>query len=101
MTYTHAALAVLVFMVGWVILRTEQIMATVREILDAENKEKTTLEAQNGLIKQLLTAFAGGTFTPDQAQSLLNDITTEDAEATSNISVISAALSGVGGTPTT
>ncbi len=93
MIYTLVALALLVAGSTWWISRgLKKLMATSQEILDAEAKLKADLATQAGLIKQLLTAFAGGTFTPDQAQGLLDDMTAEDADATANIAAIQAAL---------
>ncbi len=92
MIYIAILLAVLVCMSGWIIRGQQIIMATSQEILDAEAKLKADLATQTTLIKQLLTAFAGGTFTPAQAQGLLDDMTAEDADTTSNIAAIQAAL---------
>ncbi len=92
MIYIAALLTVLVIMSGWIIRGLYKIMATSQGILSAEAKLKGDLAAQNALIKQLLAAFAGGTFTQTQAQGLLDDMNAEDADATSNIAALQAAL---------
>ncbi len=68
------------------------IMAGLADIQTAQAATKYDLAALVALITQLLTAFASGSITPAQAQSILDEIQAEDATVKSSIATISAAL---------
>ncbi len=72
--------------------RLHNIMAGLADIQTAQAATKNDLAALVALITQLLTAFASGSITPAQAQSILDEIQTEDATVKSSIATISAAL---------
>lgn len=72
-----------------------KIMAGITDINNAETTLHADLVAQNGLIKQLLTAFANQTLTPEQAQALVDQMNSDDADAKLNLAAIQAALPAV------
>lgn len=67
-------------------------MAGVTDINSAQTTLHGDLVAENGLIKQLLTAFATGTITSAQAQAIVDGMNADDADAKGNIALIQAAL---------
>jgi len=67
-------------------------MAGVSDVQSAQTTLHDDLVAENGLIKQLLTAFAAGNLTPAQAQALVDQMNADDADAKSNVAAITAAL---------
>jgi hypothetical protein len=69
-----------------------EIMAGVTDVNNAETTLHADLVAENGLIKQLLTAFANGNLTSTQAQALVDGMNADDATAKSNVAAITAAL---------
>lgn len=68
------------------------IMAGITDINSAETTLHADLVAENGLIKQILTAFANQTLTPAQAQALVDGMNADDADAKANAAAITAAL---------
>lgn len=68
------------------------LMAGVVDVQNAQTTLHADLVAENGLIKQLLTAFAAGTLTPAQAQTLVDGMNADDADAKANVAAITAAL---------
>jgi hypothetical protein len=75
------------------ILRNQvKIMAGLTDINAAETTLEADLASENGLILQLLTAFANQTLTSTQAQALVDKMTADDATAKSNGAAITAAL---------
>ncbi len=68
------------------------IMAGQVDITSAQTTLHADLAAENGLIKQLLTAFANSTLTPTQAQAIVDGMNADDADAKSNAALIQAAL---------
>ena len=68
------------------------LMAGVTDVQSAETTLHADLVAENGLIKQLLTAFANGNLSPTQAQALVDTMNQDDADAKSNVAAITAAL---------
>lgn len=76
-------------------------MAGVSDITSSETTLHGDLVAQNGLIKQLLTAFANQTLTPAQAQAIVDGMNADDADAKSNIAAIQAALNPPAAEPAT
>jgi len=71
-------------------------MAGVSDVTSAQTTLHDDLVAENGLIKQLLTAFAAGNLTPAQAQALVDQMNADDADAKSNVAAITAALPAQG-----
>ncbi len=69
-----------------------KVMAGLADIQTAQSATKSDLAALVALITQLLTAFASGSITPAQAQTILDEIQAEDATVKSSIATISAAL---------
>ena len=69
-----------------------KIMAGITDITSAQTTLHGDLVAENGLIKQLLTAFANQTLTPQQAQAIIDGMNADDADAKGNIALIQAAL---------
>jgi len=67
-------------------------MDGVSDVQSAQTTLHDDLVAENGLIKQLLTAFAAGNLTPAQAQALVDQMNADDADAKSNVAAITAAL---------
>ena len=67
-------------------------MAGVSDVQSAETTLHQDLVAENGLIKQLLTAFANGNLTQAAAQTLVDAMNADDADAKSNVAAITAAL---------
>lgn len=67
-------------------------MAGITDINSAQATLHEDLVAENGLIKQLLTAFANQTLTPAQAQTVLNGMNADDTDAKASIAAITAAL---------
>lgn len=83
----------------------KEIMATAQEILAEQAKTKADLATLQATTQSLLTAFAAGTLSPADAQSILDNATADDATATSLNSSIAAALGNAapppaGGAPT-
>jgi hypothetical protein len=79
------------------VLRNQgDIMATLAQILAAQQQEKTDLSTLAGLIQQLLTAFANGNLTPAQASGILTEMQSEDSTIESLAASINTAL---GNTP--
>jgi len=67
-------------------------MAGITDINSAQTTLHGDLIAENGLVKQLLTAFANQTLTPEQAQAIVDGMNADDADAKGNIALIQAAL---------
>lgn len=67
-------------------------MAGVTDVNNSATTLHADLVAENGLIKQLLTAFAQGNLTPAQAQALVDQMDSDDTDAKSNIAAITAVL---------
>ncbi len=74
-----------------------KIMAGLSDVTSAQTTLHADLVAENGLIKQLLAAFAAGNLTPAQAQALVDGMNADDADAKSNVAAITAALPPAGG----
>lgn len=70
----------------------KSIMAGITDVNSAETTLHQDLVAENGLILQLLTAFANGNLTSTQAQALVDGMNADDATAKSNVAAITAAL---------
>ena len=70
----------------------DRIMAGINDITIAQTAEKADLVTLTGLITQLLAAFASGAMTPAQAQTVLDEINSEDATIKTSITSIQAAL---------
>ena len=81
--------------------RDEKLMATVAQILAAQQQEKADIATLAGLVTQLLTAFAAGTLSPADAQSILNEVTSEDQSITGMAASVTAALNPPPPAPTT
>lgn len=69
-----------------------KLMALADNINNAQTTLHADLENENGLIQQLLTAFATGAITPAQAQTVIDGMNKDDATAKSNITLLQAAL---------
>ena len=67
-------------------------MAGITDIQAAQTAEKADLVTLTGLISQILAAFASGAMTPAQAQSVLDEINSEDSTVKTNIASLQAAL---------
>lgn len=67
-------------------------MAGVTDVINEDTTLHADLVAENGLIQQLLTAFANGNLTPAQAQTLVTSMSADDATAKLNLAAIQAAL---------
>lgn len=70
----------------------EIVMGAFQTVQNAEALLHTDLATENGLITQLLTAFANGTISPAQAQALVTQIQSDDTTAQQNATAIQAAL---------
>jgi hypothetical protein len=68
------------------------IMAALDDLTKAQAATKADLATLTGLTTQLLAAFASGSMTPAQAQSLLTEMNSEDATIKTNITSIQTAL---------
>lgn len=77
---------------AWLERRTEKIMAKLDDIKAAQAAEKGDLVILVGLISQLLAAFAAGSLSPADAQALLDEVNSEDADVKTSIASIQAAL---------
>jgi len=77
----------------------KKIMANLTDVTSAQTTLHADLVAENGLIKQLLTAFANGNLTPAAAQTLVTAMEADDADAKSNAAAITAALPPVAPAP--
>jgi len=73
-------------------IQGDRIMAGINDVTSAETTLHADLAAENGLVKQLLTAFANQTLTPAQAQTLVDGMNADDADAKGTIAAIQAAL---------
>ncbi len=69
-----------------------QIMPGIADIQTAQAAEKADLALLMTLNTKLLAAFASGAMTPAQAQSVLDEVTAEDATVKTGISAIQSAL---------
>lgn len=67
-------------------------MAGLSDVKTALAAEKADLATLTGLITQLLAAFAAGTLSSADAQTLLDEINTDDATVKSSITSIQSAL---------
>ena len=75
-------------------------MAGINDINTAQTTLEADLTAENGLILQLLTAFANQTLSPAEAQAIVDKMNADDATAKTNVAAINAALNpGSGGGP--
>lgn len=72
--------------------KVDKIMAGLTDINSAQTTLHADLVAENGLIKQLLAAFANQTLTSAQAQALVDAMNVDDADAKSNAALLTAAL---------
>lgn len=77
----------------------EKIMAGITDITSSQTTLHADLIAENGLVKQLLTAFANQTISPAQAQTIIDGMNADDADAKGNIDLITAALPPASATP--
>jgi hypothetical protein len=68
------------------------IMAKIDDIISGQSAERAKLAALAGLITALLTAFASGQMTAAQAQSVLDEISSEDATIDTAAASIQAAI---------
>ena len=70
----------------------QTLMADAVDLTSAYTTLHQDLVAENSLIKQILAGVASGVLTQTQAQTLLDGMNSDDADAKSNITAIQAAL---------
>ncbi len=73
-------------------LQGEKLTMLGDQIQSADTTLHQDLVAEDGLIKQLLTAFAAGQITPTQAQVVIDSMNADDATAKTNIAAITAVI---------
>lgn len=76
-------------------------MASTKDVVTAETTVHADLVAENGLIKQLLVMAANGNLDPVTAQSLVDTMNSDDADAKTNLAAIQAVLTPATGTGAT